>query len=148
VQHELDVLRLPAGLAYPQYTGVNSFRKPIANSNYQSFILSADHRFHNGLSALVSFTASKLLDDASQVVSYTGPAGTKQDAYCRKCEKSVSSQDVPKRLVISSNYELPFGKGRKFMPAAPKPVDFVLGGWQSQRQPHRPIGLEAYILNP
>lgn len=115
---------------YPQYSGVNAFRKPIANSNYQSFILSADHRFHNGLSTLVSFTASKLLDDASQVVTYIGPAGTKQDAYCRKCEKSVSSQDVPKRLVISSNYELPFGRHRKFLAAIPRPVDFVLGGWQ------------------
>ena len=115
---------------YPQYSSVSAFRKPIANSNYQSFILSAEHRFHNGLSALVSYTIAKLLDDASQVVNYIGPAGTKQDTYCRKCEKAVSSQDVPQRFVTSANWEMPFGKGRKFLTASPKAVDFVLGGWQ------------------
>ena len=116
--------------AYPQYTSMGAFRKPIANSNYQSFILSIDHRFHNGLSMLVSYTVAKLLDDASQVVNYIGQAGTKQDTYCRKCEKSVSSQDVPQRFVASANWELPLGRSRKFMNAAPKAVDFVLGGWQ------------------
>jgi hypothetical protein len=84
--------------AYPQYSGVNAFRKPQANSNYQSGIVSAEHRYRNGFTTLISFTGSKLIDDASQVVSYIGQAGTKQDFYCRKCEKSVSSQDVPRRL--------------------------------------------------
>jgi hypothetical protein len=116
--------------AFPQYGGVGAFRKPQANSNYESMILSAEHRYRNGLSMLVAFTGGKLIDDASQVVNYIGQAGTKQDYYCRKCEKSVSSQDVPRRLVTSANYDLPFGKGRKFMGASPKALDFVLGGWQ------------------
>jgi len=116
--------------AYPQYSGVNAFRKPLANSNYHSFILSAEHRYHAGLTTLVSFTAGKLLDDASQVVSYIGQAGTKQDFYCRSCEKSVSSQDVPRRLVTSATYEVPVGKGRKYFGAMPKAADMILGGWQ------------------
>ncbi len=116
--------------AYPQYSSLNAFRKPIANSNFQSFILSVEHRYHNGLTMLASYTIAKLLDDASQVVNYIGQAGTKQDAYCRKCEKSVSSQDVPQRLVVSATYELPFGRGHRYMGAAPKAAQFVLGGWQ------------------
>ena len=116
--------------AYPQYSGVNSFRKPIANSNYQSGIFSVEHRFRSGLSLLSSFTIAKLLDDASQVVSYIGQAGTKQDTYCRRCEKSVSSQDVPKRFVTSANWEVPIGRSRKFFNGIPKAADFVLGGWQ------------------
>jgi len=31
---------------------------------------------------------------------------------------------------MSANYELPFGKGRKFMTAAPTALDMILGGWQ------------------
>jgi hypothetical protein len=116
--------------AYPQYSGVNGFRKPQANSNYQSFIASAEHRYKNGLTTLVSFTGGKLLDDASQVVNYIGQAGTKQDFYCRKCEKSVSSQDVPRRLVTSATYEIPIGKGKRFLGGMPKAADFVIGGWQ------------------
>jgi Carboxypeptidase regulatory-like domain len=116
--------------AYPQYQSVNAFRVPEANSNYQSFIASAQHRYQNGLTMLISFTASKLLDDASQVVSYEGAAGLKQDFYCYKCDKSVSSQDVPKRLVTSAVYELPVGKGRHFLGSMPRGWDAVVGGWQ------------------
>jgi hypothetical protein len=115
---------------YPQYSGVSAFRKPQANSNYQSMILSAEHRYHNGFTMLISFTAAKLLDDASQVVSYIGQAGTKQDFYCRSCEKSVSSQDVPKRLVTSGNWEIPVGRGRHYFGSMPRVADFFLGGWQ------------------
>ncbi len=116
--------------AYPQYSGVSSFRKPGANSIYHAFILSAEHRFSHGLSTLVSFTGGKLLDDASQVVTFVGQAGSKQDYYCRKCEKSVSSQDVPRRLVANANWEIPFGKGRMFLGSIPKAADFIIGGWQ------------------
>jgi TonB dependent receptor-like, beta-barrel len=116
--------------AYPQYSSVSAYRKPMANSNFQSFILSVEHRYHNGMTMLASYTVAKLLDDASQVVNYIGQAGTKQDTYCRKCEKSVSSQDVPQRLVISATYELPFGRGHKFLVSAPGVAQFLLGGWQ------------------
>ena len=116
--------------AYPQYQSVNAFRVPEASSNYQSFIASAEHRYRNGLSMLISFTASKLLDNASQVVSYEGAAGLKQDFYCYKCDKSVSSQDSPRRLVTSAVYELPVGKGRHFLSSMPRGLDAVFGGWQ------------------
>ena len=115
---------------YPQYSGVNAFRKPQANSNYHSMILSAEHRFSGGFTTLVAFTGGKLVDDASQVVNYIGQAGTKQDFYCRKCEKAVSSQDVPRRLVTSGTWDLPVGKGRRLLGGMPKAADMVVGGWQ------------------
>jgi hypothetical protein len=117
-------------VAFPQYTSVNAFRKPGANSNYESFTLSANKRFTKGLQAQISFTGGKLLDDASQTVTFLGAAGTKQDYYCRKCEKAVSAQDQSRRLVANFNYELPFGRGKAHLSALPKPVDFVIGGWQ------------------
>lgn len=116
--------------AFPQYQNVNGFRKPQANSNYHGVTFSAERRFSKGLSALISFTGSKLIDDASQVVTFLGAAGNKQDFYCRKCEKSISAQDVSRRLVISSTYELPFGRGRSYFTNMNKPLDAVLGGWQ------------------
>ena len=117
-------------VAYPQYTSVSGFRIPQGNANYNAFTFEANKRFSHGLQLLVSFTGSKLLDDVSQTVSFLGAAGTKQDYYNRKAEKSISSQDVSKRLVIAGNYELPFGRHRHFLASLPKPVDFALGGWQ------------------
>jgi hypothetical protein len=116
--------------ANPQYQSVNAFRVPEANSNYQSFIASAQHRYRGGFTVLVSFTGAKLLDDASQVVTFEGAAGSKQDYYCYKCDKSISSQDVPSRLVTSGTYELPVGRGRHYFGSMPKTLDAIVGGWQ------------------
>jgi TonB dependent receptor len=115
---------------FPQYTSVNGFRKPQGNSIYHAFTLSVTKRYSNGLNLQASYTTGKLLDDVSQTVTFLGAAGTKQDFYCRSCERAISAQDVAQRLVISSNYELPFGKGRKFMTSAPRALDAALGGWQ------------------
>ena len=115
---------------YPQYTGLNAYRKPAANSIYHSLTISAEHRFSKGFQTLISFTGGKLIDDSSQVVNYLGASGAKQDFYNRAADRSVSAQDVSKRLVVSGTYELPVGKGRAFLASAPKAVNLVLGGWQ------------------
>ena len=115
---------------FPQYTSLNAFRKPQANSLYHSFTIRAEKRYSNGLNLLVSFTGGKLIDDASQTVTFLGAAGQKQDFYNRAAERSISTQDVSRRLVISGNYELPFGRRKAYLSALPTALDFVLGGWQ------------------
>ncbi len=132
---------------YPQYTSVNAFRKPQANSLYHSFTLRAEKRFSDGLNLLVSFTGGKLIDDASQTVTFLGAAGTKQDFYNRAAERSISSQDVSRRLVISGNYELPFGRSKPYLATAPKAVDFVLGGWQLNAIASFQTGIPLQISN-
>ena len=115
---------------YPQYTSVNAFRKPQANSIYHAFTLSVTKRYSHGLNLQVSYTAGKLIDDASQTVTFLGAAGTKQDFYNRAAERSISAQDISQRFVTAFNYELPVGRNRLLLKSAPKAIDFVLGGWQ------------------
>ena len=38
-----------------------------------------------------------------------------QDMRCRACEYGLSSFNVPHRFVTSILYNLPFGKGQKFL---------------------------------
>ncbi len=115
---------------YPQYTSVSAFRKPQANSIYHAFTLSVTKRYSHGLNLQVSWTAGKLLDDASQTVTFLGAAGAKQDFYNRHGEKSLSAQDISDRLIMSFTYELPVGRNRMLLKSAPAAVDYVLGGWQ------------------
>src|SRR5262245_15499132 len=115
---------------YPQYTGLGSFRKPQGNSIYHALTLRADKRFSKDLSLLVAYTKGKLIDDVAQTVNFLGPAGNKQDAYNRRAERAVSTQDVAQRLVIGYVYELPFGKGKALFGDAPNLVDKIIGGWQ------------------
>jgi hypothetical protein len=123
------VLRRQLLSPYPQYTSVNGFRKPQGNSTYHSLTFEGEKRFDSqGLLMIVSFTGSKLIDDASQVVTFLGAAGSKQDFYNRAAEKSVSTQDQSKRLVVSANYQLPWGKGRKYLLSMNRAADIVIGG--------------------
>jgi TonB dependent receptor len=116
---------------FPQYTSVNVTRQPLANSIYHAFTLRVERRFSQGLSFLLSFTGGKSIDDGSALAWWEGPtARTFLDAYNRRLERGVSSWDVSRRLVLSYVYELPFGKGKRFLGTMPRGVNLMIGGWQ------------------
>src|SRR5690606_899860 len=85
------------------------------------------------LSTLISYTGSKLITDALSVGgggSATGLEGFRMGRFNRALDKRVDQDDVSRRLVVSSVFEVPVGKGRKFLTNVPGVVDAILGGWQ------------------
>jgi hypothetical protein len=132
---------------FPQFTSVNAFRKPGANSIYHSFVMRVQKRFSQGLNLLLAYTGGKLIDDSSQVVTFLGAAGNHQDYYNKAAERSISTQDVSRQLVISYNYDLPFGRKGKLFTSAPKALDFVIGGWQTNGIFSYNTGIPLQILN-
>jgi hypothetical protein len=124
----LSMLLVP----YPQYTGINDYRKPRANSTYHAGVFKAQKRFSHGLSFLASYTGGKILDDASTTVTFIGASSSssKQDPWNNHLEKSVSTQDESRILEVSAIYELPVGKNKPYLGSAPKALDFIVGGWQ------------------
>lgn len=118
---------------YPDYQTVQTFAAPNASSVYHSFQASLEKRFSGGLSALVSYTTGKLITDALSVGgggSAAGLEGFRMGRFNRALDRRVDQDDVSQRLVVSSVYELPVGKGRKFLTDAPTAVNLLLGGWQ------------------
>lgn len=115
---------------FPQYDAVSAFRVPFGFSIYHGGTLKADKRFSNGMSFLVAYTWSKLIDDVSTTVGFLGQASTRQNVYDREAERAISSQDIRHRLVSSFVYDLPFGKDKLFGKNAPAAVNWVIGGWQ------------------
>ncbi len=107
------------------------YRSFLIPSIYHSFVLRVQKRFSNGLNLLLSYIGGKLIDDASQVVSFLGAAGNHQDFYNKAAERSISSQDVSRQLVISYSYELPFGRRGRLLRGVLKVVDAFIGGWQA-----------------
>jgi hypothetical protein len=119
---------------------MRDFMEGVGVSNYNAMQIQARKRFSQGLSFLISFTWSKTLTDSES--SFPEFSGWTQDFYNRKLEKSVSINDYPKNLVLSYEYELPFGPGKKYANgggAAGK----VIGGWSiagiQQYQSGRPF---------
>ncbi|MFB3920557.1 MAG: carboxypeptidase regulatory-like domain-containing protein [Terriglobia bacterium] len=118
---------------YPQFTGVNQYFPPWANSIYHAFQLRMEKRMSNGLAVLVTYTNSKSIDDAS-VSTYTewlGGFGQLRNPNNRKLERAVSEWDIPQVFQVGYLYQLPFGKGKRWGSGWNSVVNAILGGWQT-----------------
>jgi hypothetical protein len=115
---------------YPQFLNLYDFRPALGSSIYHAFQARVEKRYSEGLTLLASFTGGKLIEDTSQTVGFLGAAPTHQDVYNRRASRSVASQDISRRLVLSYVYDLPFGRGKAIGAHLARPVDLFLGGWQ------------------
>ena len=116
---------------YPQYCSVSEPQSPVGFSTYNALQADYNHRFHQGLNILVSYTFSKFLDNVSGTNNwaYTGDQGP-QNYYDLAAEKSVDGSDTPHSMVVNYIYELPIGRGRAVGKAMTRKADAVVGGWQ------------------
>ncbi|MGD0579323.1 MAG: hypothetical protein ABSC08_10385, partial [Bryobacteraceae bacterium] len=112
---------------YPQYQSIiNNFDESGATV-YNAFQLTAQKRLSQGLTFLVSYTASREMSNMSSGFSTFNSAPI--NTYNRKAEWSIDPNDVPQMLRISGVYELPIGPGKKLL-SAKGPASYILGGWQ------------------
>jgi carboxypeptidase family protein len=110
---------------YPQW-GVFLLQQWGGSSTYHSLQAKVEKRFSKGISFLGAYTLSKCLDWPGS------EEGAAPATYLDNLNKGPCSFDVTHNFVTSYVWELPFGKGRKFLSHAPRAVDAVLGGWQWQ----------------
>jgi Carboxypeptidase regulatory-like domain len=121
---------------YPQYlnvvTGTQGGDKS-GHSTYHAFVLKVERRFSAGLTFQWNYTLSKLLTDSD---SYDA-GSTSQDQYNRRLDKSIGAFDQTHALKLSTIYQLPFGKGRRWLNKGGL-LNGVLGGW-------RVSGIQSYF---
>ena len=115
----------------PQYNGVTLLWPYAGKSIYHSMQLKIDKRFKGGSAILVAYTVSKLISDTDSQTSWLqGEAGAwPQNFYNRRAERSLSSYDIPQRMVISYTLDLPFGRGKKLLGDVHGPADKIVSGW-------------------
>lgn len=101
-----------------------------ANSNYNALQARFEQRLTRGLSALVSYTWSKSIDDASNFFTSAGDPNFPQNSYNVRAERGRSNFDVRQRLSASYSYLLPFGKGREFLSNSGWATT-LLSGWET-----------------
>jgi len=114
---------------YPHFTSVNAAVSGWGNSNYHSLQSRLERRYSRGLDFTLSYTWSKTIDDAADG-NWAGGALTQRNAYCRACDRSLTSYDQAHRFVGSVNWELPVGRGRPFGGGWNKWTNAVFGQWQ------------------
>jgi Carboxypeptidase regulatory-like domain len=127
-QYQLDV-------PYPQFSGFDIASPPWANANYQALQLGIEKRFSNGLQFLATYVWSKSLDDDSNPGnaggSGLGVAPAPLDPNDLELARSVSQYNIPQVFQFSYDYQLPFGRGKRFGSGISTVLDAIVGGWQT-----------------
>lgn len=91
-----------------------------ASNNYHSMQLRYNKRFSSGMNVMSHYTWSKNIDyDATYYP---------RDA---KLARGVSNNNRRHVFFLASLYEIPVGKGHRFLGNASKIVDAIVGGWQT-----------------
>ncbi|HXM65917.1 MAG TPA: TonB-dependent receptor [Candidatus Acidoferrum sp.] len=118
---------------YPQYNDLNLAGYGCCESSYNSLQASVTRRFQGGGTLLVAYTNAKLLSNTDTLTSWlegpTGGVGGVQDWNNLKGERSLSSQDVSQRLVISYVLDLPFGHGKAYASNLTGIANGLVSGW-------------------
>jgi hypothetical protein len=97
---------------YPGF-GYLEYSQSAASSNYNGLELSAQRRFHRGLSIESTYTWSRTL----------------QTSYTHTFVYTLSGSDIPQRFTASYVYELPFGKNKSLVTHGVGSA--LLGGWRT-----------------
>src|SRR5262249_55678682 len=108
---------------FPQFTTVSQFNPTYGSSVYHSFQLFAQKQMAHGFQFTTAYTFSKAIDNTR---GYGAGVGQQNQAD-RRSERSLSAVDQPQVLSFSYLYELPFGKGRRYLSGGA--ASRILGGW-------------------
>jgi len=88
-----------------------------------------EKRLSSGLSFVSGYTWSKSIDNASAIRNHNGDTLFPQNSYNLAAEKALSGFHIGHRLVNSMLYQLPFGRGKRWLDHGGA-VNAVLGGWE------------------
>ena len=117
-------IRRPYYTINPNLVNV-AYRTGAADSNYNSLQVHVEKRMSSGFNFGLSYTYSKYLS------TFGNPNGSGnndiQDARCLRCNYGRMADDLTHTFVFNHVYELPFGKGRKYLNSGFSST--LLGGW-------------------
>jgi len=97
-------------------------------SNFNALQVKYEQRFVGGLTLLNSFTWEHSLDNAS--ASLEGNTPSPQDGNNIKADYGESDYNLPVANVTSLVYEVPVGRGHRFLSTANPALNAILGDWQ------------------
>jgi len=128
---------------YPQLIGM-LYSSQAGMSQFHGLNLKAERRFASGFQLLFAHTWMKSIDTDS-----AGSWGTPNlNPANFQLDKGVSDFNIAHRTVASLVYELPFGKGKRFLGDIGRGADFVVGGWQFNTIASWQSGVPRIISSP
>jgi len=118
---------------FPQFLDIFAHQVSAGFARYDSMVLKFERRITRGWGANINYTFSHNKDNLFGEVNYfsnnSNGLARALDNNDLKAEFAPSVIEAPHRLNVSGVYELPFGKGKKYLNTS-GPADWFLGGWQ------------------
>jgi len=118
------------GPVFPKFNGV-SVAEPGANENAHTMEVELHRRFTDGLQFTVDYAWNKTLTDAQDTGDYRGGSDYGpliENPYDRSRDKAIHGRTAAHRLVFVHAWDLPLGRGRKWL-GRNRLLDAVVGGW-------------------
>jgi hypothetical protein len=118
---------------FPQFLDIFAHQMSAGFARYDSMVLKFERRITRGWGANINYTYSRNRDNLLGEVNFFS---NNANALARALDNndldpefSPSVIEAPHRLNVSGVYELPFGKGKKYLDTS-GPANWFLGGWQ------------------
>lgn len=132
---------------YPQYLNIISTYNGGGAISYNALQVKIEKRY-SAFTLLADYTWEKNLS-INGAYTNAGNGVAPQDQYNLGVEKAISIQDVPQTLNVVYTWDLPFGRGRKYLSNSPGVVRAIVGGWTiaglQQYRSGLPIAINAPV---
>ena len=115
----------PTVRPYKQFTYIYEAANE-GSASYNALVAKLQRQFSNGLSFVTNYTWSKVISNTEQGGV---PVGLNERGTCLSCDRGLAGYNVPQRLVASSVWNLPLGRGKQFLNGISPALDRVVGGW-------------------
>lgn len=124
--NQLDQIRRAAQnfKPFPQFGSILHYSN-YGHNSFHSGTIKFEERYSLGPDLTTFCTRSKAIDENSADAAASGVT-----FYNRRLEKARSDHDVSDRWVTYASYELPFGRGRRFLTNTNRVVNGAFGNWR------------------
>lgn len=118
----------PLNQRFPGRVATTTLYDGFANSHYDSLQAGVKRRFSNGLQLQANYTWSKVIGLVN--LGSTNDDGLAiNDPRFRNLNRGVLNIDIPHNFQFNGGWELPFGKGRRWL-SDNRVASALTGGWQ------------------
>jgi hypothetical protein len=117
---------------FPDFGFNASYAATGGMSAYNSLQTKVEKQFTNGLTFLFTYTYSKTMSDAGDLLNGGSLAGFRAPnvpGLGMPFDYGLADFDIRNVFHFSGTYELPFGKGKKFLSGAQGFQQYAFGGW-------------------
>jgi hypothetical protein len=124
----------PGALPFPDFARNGSYQRTIGSSDYNGLQTKIEQSNWKGLSFLATYTYSKTLSDAGDLLNGGSVGGYRAPAIPGlgiSFDNALAGFDIRNVFHFSGGYNLPFGKGKQFLSSSGKLTDAIVGGWSA-----------------